>query len=100
MTDSNLGPTQFCCFRLPVQATEITSNSGASPDINLGCARMEFERMRPFADCELEFSLTDGSKGNEPCHKALLAQVSNVLRCVANDTALAIRMSLRHQSSN
>lgn len=62
------------------QATKCTFNdSGAAINIDLGLARLEFERMLPLADCELGFTLEDGSKGNMPCHKTLLAQNSNVL---------------------
>lgn len=52
----------------------------AAFSLDLGSFALEFGRMRPLADCELKFTLTDGRDGALPCHKALLGQHSHVMR--------------------
>lgn len=50
--------------------------------LDLGCSSVEWLRLRTLADFELKFQLADGSEGSLPCHRALLAQSSHVIRCV------------------
>ncbi len=46
---------------------------------------VEWRRLRPLADFGLRFKLADGREGTLPCHRALFAQNSHVMRCVRDE---------------